>query len=300
MSDKFDEDGALINEAQPAPIGHNRPPHDPLDPIALRLKMSEDEVVLLDRVKEIQGGVLNFTSKYTVEQEIVVRGKRSRVNVIVIPDAEVQGKAGDFIAQMQQAAKVAKDHFDRTKKPYWNCGKAVDVFFNDIKSDLESAMSVVRQPMNVFALNLEAAERAEALRIANERAEQARQVAQAAQRAEAERQAAEDAARAASLPAPLPPIEPGPTLGDAISAAQIAEEAAKDAAGSSADFSRVRGDFGSVSSLRTNVTVILMDLSLVPLEFLSFNETAARRAAIAGRADIPGVKIVREKNVNVR
>jgi hypothetical protein len=263
-------------------IGGNSPP-DPMDPVSIRLRLTESEAALTKRRDDLLAGVARFEVAFPA-----------------IDNDEDQARAGDFMKQIQQAIKVANDRFKPAKQPYLEGGRIVDTFFKGIREPLEAGLDRVRRPMTVYAQEQERIRREVARRVAEEAAARARQIAEeaaAAQQAEADRL---EAARAGEY-VPPPPVDVTPaTLDDAIEAANAAASAARAAEARPAEFSRTRGDMGAVSSLREIVTVELVDLAQVPLEFLAFNESAARKAAQAGRADIPGVRIVRTNHIQTR
>ena len=117
------------------------------------------------------------------------------------------------------------------------------------------------------------------------------------------RVAAADAARreAERAQAALAASKPEASIETAIVHAQQAERTEKAAAAPSADLTRRRGDLGSVNSLREVWDVELEDLSKVPLEYLTFNEAAARKAVQGGKIKtIPGVRVFTRKHVVTR
>ena len=275
-------DAALAYELS-AGIGHNNPP-DPLDPVSIRLRLTDAEAPLCKRRDDLMAGVARFQEKHPT----------------ILNDDE-QARASDFAKQIQQAIKMARDRFKPAKAPYLEGGRIVDAFFKGITDPLEAGLRAVERPMTLYAQEQERIRRAEAERLAAEARERARQLAEEAAeaaRAEAEREAARQ--RAEYVPAPAADMTAA-TLDDAIAAAGVAAEAVKAAAAKPAEFSRVRGDFGAVSSLRQLVTVELEDINVVPVQFLTFDAAAAKRWAQANpEGSIPGVRITRGTHIQTR
>jgi membrane protein involved in colicin uptake len=88
-----------------------------------------------------------------------------------------------------------------------------------------------------------------------------------------------------------------------VAAAERAQElAARTATGSTTDLSRTRGAGGSVASLKTTWEFEVLDLSKVPLKYLTINE-AMIRADIRGEQgerEIPGLRIYPVQSARVR
>jgi regulator of protease activity HflC (stomatin/prohibitin superfamily) len=254
-----------------------------MTPVEVQLYLTDTEAPLLKRRDDLLAGVARFQAKYPK-----------------ITNDEDQAKASDFAKQIMGAIKISKDHFTPAKKPFLDGGRAVDAFFKGIAEPLEYGLNKVRATMTVYANEQEQIRRAEAQRKAAEAAAEARRVADELaeqQRLEAERAAAK--ARDEYV-APAPDDVAPLSLTDVIVAAQAKQDALKEATARPADLSRTRGEMGSVSSLRERISVELIDISLVPLEFLIFNERAAIIAVQNGRTDIPGVEIIRSNHIQVR
>ena len=223
-----------------------------------------------------------------------------------IDDDETQGRAGDFAKQLQSAIKISRDAFSVAKRPFIEGGKAVDLFFRSVTDPLEIGLADVRRPMTDYALRLEAAERQRredaAAKARAEAADAQRKLREQFERDRAAERDAQTARLAALPPQPVSRTEPdAPTVEHAIALAQQADIAARAASARSADLTRNRGDAGSVSSLRELWEVELVDLSQVPMEFLLFNESAARRAVAGGkRREIPGCRVFATKHVQTR
>lgn len=283
-------------------IGHNKPP-EPLTPIQIRMHLSETEAPLVKRRDDLLAGVARFEAKYTVEQTVTNprTGESKTINVIRIDNDEDQGKAGDFVKQIDAHAKLALGHFTPAKKPYLEGGRVVDAFFNDLKTTLAAMSARVRAPMDVYSNEQEAIKRAAAKKIADDAAEAARQVAlrlAQQQREEAARVAAQK--RDEYVP-PKPVAVPEVTFDDAVEAAKIAEAAARAAKARPAEFSRVRGENGAVSSLVQNVEVSVSDPDLIPPKYRLLNEALATKDALAdAELEIPGVTITRSLHNRIR
>lgn len=279
------EDGVLILDGSPTlpGIGHNGPPA-PLTPHEVRTYLADAKAPLITRKNALLEGVARFVAAHPK-----------------ISDEETQSKAGDFVKQIQAHIKIIEDNRTPAKKPFLEGGRAVDAFFKDISDPLTVGLNQVRAPMTVYAQEQETIRRAEAQRVAEAAAARAAATAEALAQQQREEAAREEARRQAEYVPPPPVDEPPPvTLDDAIAAAQEAEKLAKEAAVRPADLSRTRGDMGSVSSLRENVEVELINLDLVPREFLVFDAAKAKKAAQAGRTEIPGVKITRGTHIAIR
>ena len=253
-------------------IGGNQPP-SPMTPLEVTRFLADSEATLLSRRDELLAGVARFKKAHPV-----------------IEDDEMQGRAGDFGKQIQAAIKISKDSFALSKKPFIEGGRAVDQFFRAITEPLERGLQEVRAPMTAYAVKKEAVERAERERAAAA----ARAEADRVQRELAAQYAAEQETRAAAA-------APETTVEEAIVASQQADATAKAATAKAADLTRSRGDAGSVSSLREHWDVELVDLSKVPLEFLTFDLAKARRAVAGGKLrEIAGCRVFVTKHVHTR
>ena len=97
-------------------------------------------------------------------------------------------------------------------------------------------------------------------------------------------------------------------MNDALAAEQRAEDLkAAATTAPSADLSRTRGDFGSVTSLRTTWGFEVDDLTKVPATYLLLNEQMVRAAIRTApkkdgvpQINIPGIRVVAEQKAGVR
>ncbi len=264
---------------QPAGLGHNGPP-SPLTPTEVREYLAENETAVTGRKDKLLAGVARFHEKHGT-----------------IDDDDTQAAAGDFVKQMQAHLKIIEEHRVEEKKPFLEGGRAVDTFFKALSDPLTSGLNTVRVKMTAYAKALEKKQREEAEKAAAEAAERARAAAEELarqQQIEAERLAAEQ-------PAPVDPETPAITIDDAIAAAQEADRLIRQAQARPADFSRTRGEYGSVSSLREHIEIELTNIRLVPPEFLILDFAKAKRAAQQDPTlKIPGVLIKRDTGIAVR
>lgn len=279
---------AALNDADTgtelAGLGHNNPPA-PLTAIEVRAYLADAKAPLVERKDALMAGVARFLEKHSV-----------------IADEETQSRAGDFVKQIAAHAKIVEDHRTPAKKPFLDSGRAVDAFFKDIADPLAQGIAKIRAPMTVWAQKQEAIRRAKADQEAAEARQRAREAAEALAKQQAEEAEREEARRRSEYVPPAPVEAPPPvSLDEVIAISKEAEALTRAAEAKPADFSRTRGEFGSVSSLRQIVTVEMVDIALVPREFLLFNESAAKRAAQANEGlVIPGVKINRTSGIATR
>lgn len=196
--------------------GHNLPP---LDADPLRDRLAEENAALLARRDELLAAI-----------------ERSPE---IVEDDETAGKMGDF--SQKQIAGWLKDWEGRRvaeKEPFLSAGRTVDGFFHKEADPLaKGKQKIDARRKKYLDAKAEAERRAriEAERIAREAAEKA-----AREAAEAERKARDERDLAAALAAEEA----------AKKAAAEAEKARAAAAAKPAELSRVRGEYGSVSSLK--------------------------------------------------
>jgi hypothetical protein len=201
-------------------------------------------------------------------------------------DDEVQGRAGDLRTKFAAVIKQADALHDIEKAPILSAGKAVTGFKNAFLADLNAAVTLIRDRQTIYAAHLE-----------NER----RLVAEAEAR-RAHEEADRIAAEAARTMAP----EALDKAAEAFGQAALADAEANAPA---AALSRVRGQMGSVTSLRTTYKFMPEQSNLMalvravasgdaPLAYLQFNET---RIGIAVRTEkvraIPGCVIEEVRSV---
>lgn len=200
-------------------------------------------------------------------------------------DDAIEGRVIDFIKQINACASKAKEAFKAAKEPYLEGGRAVDGFFKKITDPLDAAKKTLNDRLTAHLRRKEAEERRrreEAERLAREAAETARREAEEAARRLAEESQLDDAIAKER--------EARQAAADAAAAARAAEAKA-------AELSRTRGDYGGVSSLRTEWTGELVDRKTLDLEALREHlPTAALEQAIrsfvkAGGRSLRGASI---------
>lgn len=254
-------------------LGHNAPPPDLLVGEALTERLRDEHAALIRR-----------------KDDLLAAAQR----VPAVTDDDAAGKVSDFIAQLKGCAKAADTARVGEKEPYLAGGRSVDGFFKGIISPIEDVEKKVRNSLTIYHREKEAEERRrrmEAERIAREEAEARRREAEDAARALRDQQSLEDAI-AADKAARL-------AEADAVKAAQAA-------AAKPADLSRIRGEYGAVSSLRTEWVFEGLDRHQIDLEALRHHfTTAAIESAIrafikAGGRQLEGVRIYETTVANVR
>jgi hypothetical protein len=192
----------------------------------------------------------------------------------VIENDEIAGKMGDFsVKQLAAWIKAWEATRIAEKEPYLSAGRAVDGFFQKAATALERGKDEIDGRRKVYVDKKAAAERAA-------RMAEARRLAEEAAKREAEMQTMD-------------------ALEEVIEAHGAAAEAAKAAAVKTAELSRIRGDHGSVTSLKEFWTFRDLDRAKLDLEalrqHLSIDALAqALRSFIkAGGREIDGAHIYR-------
>lgn len=253
------------------PIGHNAPPSIVE---ALRDRLDLEHGAMLSRRDALLAGV-------------------ARVPEVIEDDAAC-GKVGDFVKQITGTMKDADGTRVKVKEPYLEAGRAVDGFFKNISDPLDRGRKTLLARVTVY-------ERAKADRERRAREEEAR-----LQREEADRlrRAAEDAAAALRTEEQLPEALAAETA--ATQAAADATTAQRAAEVKPAELSRIRGDYGSVSSLRTFWDFADLDREALDLETLRTHlpldamEKAVRSFVKAGGRDLRGVRIFENTSAVIR
>lgn len=217
---------------------------------------------LTRRAEEILAGISRLLDTYTI-----------------IPNEEIQAKVSDFAGTRGAIGAfltVVEGRRKSEKQPFLDSTRAVDGFFSGLTDKVELGRKQIRERMTAFAVRLEEANR----EIARKEAEDAAALAAAAE-AEA-----------------MKTLEPE-KLEAASELAKAADKAKERAEAKPAELSRVHGQLGGVSSLRTTwkfdeAGSDLMALAKAvvageaPLEYLAFNTT---RINVAIRSD--GVRKIR-------
>lgn len=207
----------------------------------------------------------------------------------VIEDDETAGKTGDFIKQVTAHRKMMETARVSEKEPHLELGRVVDGFFKRFIDPLDTVKKTVESRLGVFLRQKEEAERRarlEAERIAREES----------QRKEAEALALATKDVAGSEKA----------LDAAVAAEAQAVEAGVAAEAKPAELARTRGDYGSVSTLRTSWDFEIDDRSKIPLDALrpylaaDAVDKAVRAFVRAGGRDLAGVRIFENRTAMVR
>lgn len=256
-----------------ADFRHNNPPADLLLGPALREKLEEENQDILDRADQLL---------------------EAATRIPEITSDDIAGKVGDYIKQLTALNKTAETRRTAAKEPYLEGGRNVDGFFKAITDPVADVKSRVSHKLTVFEREKEAAarrKRIEEERLAREAAEKARLEAE---------EKAKTASDAASLDA-------------AIASERAAEVAAADLAKAAqaaevkpAELSRTRGEYGSMTSLRTEWVfedIVRADLDLEQLRpYLPTDglEKAIRAFIKAGGRELRGVTIYESTKAVVR
>ena len=254
-------------------IGHNSPPPDLLLGEALRDRLAEENGQLIARRDELLAAAARIPA---------------------IDSDDVAGRVSDYIKQLTALTKAAESKRTGAKEPYLEGGRNIDGFFRAITDPVAKAKTAIERHLTDYLRDKEA-------RARREREEQERLARQAAETA---RREAEAKARA---------LVDEPDLEAAIVAEKAAETASADlvkaaqaAAVKPAELSRTRGDYGAVSSLRTQWVFDEIDRASLDLEALRFHipadglERAVRAFIKAGGRELRGTRIFETTAAAVR
>jgi len=239
-----------------AGMGHNEPPFD-ANPIGDRL--SEQYAELVERKDQLTEALDRVPEDLDTDDAV--------------------GKAGDFVRQLQACTKKAETFRVSEKEPYLSGGKAVDAWFNAIKTELAQAKKTVQTRLDK-ALKKKADE------------EKKRQ------QEEAERiRKAEEAARARAQT-----VDEFEESFQREAEADTHEKAAK---AKPAEHARTRGEMGSVSTLQTRWVGEVTDYDKLDLEtlrpFISRDalDKAVNAFVKAGNKNLTGAKIEEKSTARV-
>lgn len=243
---------------------HNNPPADLLVGDALREKLRDENYELIERRDQLLDAATRMPP---------------------ITDDDVAGKVSDYVKQLTALVKASETQRTGAKEPYLEGGRNVDGFFKAITDPVEKVKNDTQRKLTVYLREKEEAER-------RARMEQERLAREAAEKAAKEAaQKAKDAVDAAALDG-------------AIEAEKAAEVAAADLAKAQqaaevkpAELSRTRGEYGSMSSLRTEW--VFDDISRADLDLEALRpylptdgiEKAIRAFIRAGGRELAGVRI---------
>lgn len=239
-----------------AGMGHNNPPN-PIE--LLRDELTRNAAKLVQRRDEL----------------IAAAGR--------VPEAieteEVAGRAGDFIKQLTAAHKATEAARVAAKEPHLEAGRVVDGFFKQLTDPLTQAKKAIEARLGSFLkkkADEERRKREEAAKLERDRAQREWEAAEQA------RKAAEALKQADLKPAAAQIVENH--IDAATEHEQRAVELQREAQTAKvADLSRVRGDYGSVQSLRTTPDFEVLDIHEIPLEAIRpYLPIAAIETAVRG------------------
>jgi hypothetical protein len=203
-------------------------------------------------------------------------------------DEELAGMFNDNIGMALECRSKAAGAHKEHKEPYFRAGQAVDAWKNRFIEGLDETIGPVKAVLATYRLRMDDLSRAV-------REAEARRAREAAARAQ------QEAAAALRRNAPSTSAK----LEAAAAADEQAQKAAEQARAKAPG--RSRGMYGTVSSIRTTWTWKLIDISRVPLEFLTINERALddakkERDPVSGRPtrEIGGIEWVEERGLGVR
>lgn len=263
----------LDTAERPATLGDNNPPPDLLVGDALRFELETNNASLVKRRDELLA---------------------AEARIPAIEDDDVAQRVTDFVKQVAAAAKAADTARVGAKEPYLEGGRTVDGFFKHISDPLLDLKKRVEGKLTKYLREKEAAER-------RRREEEARLAREEEDRLRREREEAERAVRDQQ------------TLDNAIAAETAEQQAAADtvnaekaAAAKPAELSRTRGEYGGLSSLRTEWTFADLDREEIDLEALRHHltvdglEKAVRSFVKAGGRELRGVRIFQDTRAVVR
>lgn len=245
-------------------LNHNNPPPDLLVGDSLREKLQDENRDLLKR-----------------RDELLAAAQR----IPPIDSDDIAGRVSDFVKQLTALNKAAETKRTGAKEPYLEGGRNIDGFFKAITDPVEKIKNIVQISLTKYLrdkADRERHERMEQERLAREAAAKAQREADEQARALANEQqlaAAIEAERAAEV-----------AQADAVKAVQAAEA-------KPAELSRTRGEYGSVTSLRTEWVFDDLDRATLDLEALrpylptDGLEKALRAFIRAGGREIKGARI---------
>lgn len=253
-----------MTDALAALLGDNHPPPDLLVGEALREKLQDEHRDLVKRRDELLAAA-------------------SRIPPIESDD--IAGRVSDFVKQLTALNKAAETKRTGAKEPYLEGGRNIDGFFRTITDSVEKVKTIVQISLTKYL-------REKADRERRERMEQERLAREAAE--QAQREAAERAAALATEQHLTAAIE-AETKAEVAQADLVKAEQAAEA--KPAELSRTRGEYGSVTSLRTEWVFDDLDRATLDLEALrpylpsDGLEKAVRTFIRAGGRELRGVNI---------
>lgn len=180
---------------------------------------------------------------------------------ITIEDAEHEIKAVDGLKRIKMFSKECEDIRKAKKEPFFDMCKRIDAAFKPISDGLADAEKIIKDKINEYLRKLEVKRQAEA--------------------AEAQKKFDEDNLKALedraftgkSVEVPVPEI-----------VLQKTES---------------RGNYGSASQ-KSNWKWELVDLSKVPAEYMTVDESKLTAVVKGGVRSIPGIRIYDDKTISIR
>lgn len=203
---------------------------------------------------------------------------------------EVAGKVSDFVKQVDAATKLVESRRKAAKEPALAAGRTVDGFFQPITDSLAKARDTLKGRVEIY--------------LRKKAAEEQRRRDEEARRAEEERKRAEAEALKAAAEQPTEVAET--KIDEAIAAQQAAAQATAATEAKPAELSRTRGEFGSVSSLRTVWVGEIEDKAKLDLDALrpylatDAIEKALRAFVRAGGRELKGARIYQQDSAVIR
>lgn len=241
-----------------------------LDADAIRISLSEEHDSLRAKKIKLIKAFDNFKADHTKDETTGFKlGSEAQV-----------AAATDLGAQMKELAKKVELTRKSVKGSFDTAVDTVQAFFRNIGEPLEKGAKAMEAAISAFNDQV-------ALVRQREADEQAKRL-----RAEA------DDTTTAALTTMNPDL-----IDQSILVEEQAALAEKIAAGSFADFSRVRGDY-AVSSGRETFIYEIENIDLVPREYLTLDAPKVTRSINAKGKDrvkaIPGLRIVRQLKTQIR
>lgn len=211
--------------------------------------------------------------------EVTARGWLETLKQIEIADSVAYDQAGAKLKELKQYTKSIEDNKKTDIKPLKDGIKALEDKYNKPLKILKEADEIIRSKMNKY-INEEMQRRAEA-------------------EAEAKRQAEEEALKKALE---LEEIKKQADKYDPITAKAMinsVEDKQNDLINQTAKTEAI--DLSTDNNIVSKVWDFdLVDLSAVPLEYITLNEKAVRQAIREGVREINGIKIYQKARVSIR
>ena len=268
------------NDAAPRGVGDNSAGSE-FDQFDLETLLNP--AVLRDQLE------LDYADHVARRDELLAGVDRFFAAVKQITDDETQAKASDFVAQLQAHHKAVEADRAAWQRPFLASQATGQKFFKaEMLDRLKSLANQTARATDDIAGKMAI--------YANHKRQEAQRALEAQRRAAA----AEAEAKRAAAEASMRPSQ----LEEASKAAAKAEKVEQKASrATAADLTRVRGDLGSVASLKVSYGWEVTNLDLVPRELLTLDGpmiNAGTRDGADGKPAIPGLRIVETSSVRVR